>query len=350
MIPGCRMARVWITSLLACTTLASGSSRAEPVKLLPGPFELPERIGPMRFDGQAHKYDDPRLGSSYQYMGGGLSLTVYVYDLGATDIPDGGDTRIACEAFEGAKSDVMHAGYQDTLLKSQQLARLDPDAVAPVAREAVFEFTRSGSPTVSYLWVTGAAKQFVKLRFSVNAKYRDELVEARRAVLTALGESLKPHLGPVDADAKKKNAQINVSAANSPDEVGTAVKYVISLTAAVEDHPEIQPVCGGELVPDFGDELAAFQGLLTVSKPPGRETKFTRRLAEIADASFLDEFVWTYRHQESWGSQPPDGLQLSAFDQWRKKKLKRFKVPDFGNVSYDTPRPLPLEPAEPAIP
>ena len=71
---------------------------------------LRRTFGPMRFDGQPHKYDDPRLGASYQYMGGGLSLTVYVYDLGAVNIPDGGNTRLACEAFEGAKGDVQHAG------------------------------------------------------------------------------------------------------------------------------------------------------------------------------------------------------------------------------------------------
>jgi hypothetical protein len=337
-------------SLLACTTLASAPGRAESVKLLPGPFELPERIGPMRFDGQPHKYDDPRLGSSYQYMGGGLSLTVYIYDLGAADIPDGGDTRIACEAFEGSKGDVLHAGYQDVVLKSQQLARLDPAAETPLAREAVFEYTRAGRPAVSYLWVTGAAKQFVKLRFSVDAKYRDELVEARRTVLNALGESLKPHLGPADVNANKKNAQINMSATNSPGDVGTAVMYIVSLTAAAEAHPESVPVCGGELVPDYARELDVFQGLLNVAKESDKRTAFTRRLDEIAAAGFLDEFVWTYRHQESWGDQPPDALELPAFDKWRKKQLKRFKIPAFGNVSYDTPRPLPLEPAETATP
>ena len=37
-------------SLLACMTLAF-AARTEPVKLLPGPFELPGRSGPTRFDG-----------------------------------------------------------------------------------------------------------------------------------------------------------------------------------------------------------------------------------------------------------------------------------------------------------
>jgi hypothetical protein len=339
-----------IMSLLACTTLASAAARAEPVKLLPGPFELPERIGPMRFDGKPHKYDDPRLGASYQYLGGGLSLTVYVYDLGAENIPDGGDTRLVCEAFEGAKGDVMRAGYQDVVVKTVRLARLDPTAESPVAREAVFEFTRDNRPTVSYLWLTGASKEFVKLRFSVDEKYRDELGEARRTVLDTLGEALKPHLEATDPHAEKNDVSVNVNPANDKGDMAAGLAYLMSLTADGTKHPESQPLCGGELVPDYASELAAFQKLVTVTKESGRPGKFTRRLADVADAGFLDELVWTDRHREEWGTQPPGGLELEAFEEWRRKKLKRFTVPDFGTVSYDSPRPLPLEPAAAGAP
>jgi hypothetical protein len=299
----------------------------------------------MRFDGQPHKYDDPRLGASYQYIGGGLSLTVYVYDLGAKNIPDGGNTRLACEAFEGAKSDVMHAGYQNVVVRSEQLARLDPAAETPVAREAVFEYTRADRPTVSYLWVTGAAQEFVKLRFSVDDKYRDELAEARRTVLDALGQALGPHLAAVDPQSGQKKISLNINGANGSDLMAEALMYLASLSAKGDEQPESVPLCGGEFVPDFAQELAAYQSLLAVAKGRGKASKLARRLTEISDAGFLDEFVWTYRHREDWGAQPPDGLELGAFDQWRAKKLKRFESPDLGNVSYDTPRPLPLEPA-----
>jgi hypothetical protein len=334
-----------ILGFLACTTLANAAT----VKLAPGPFELPDRIGPMRFDGEPHKYDDPRLGASYQYSGGGLSLTVYVYDLGATDIPDGANTRLACEAFEGAKGDVMHAGYQDVVVKSEQLARLNPAADAPLAREAVLEYTRNDRPTVSYLWVTGASKQFVKLRFSIDDKYRDELVEARRTVLNALGAALAPHLGPADPEAGKMKSSMNLNGAADRDELGAALIYLASLDVGTDEHPELIPLCGGELLPDYAHELAAFESLAAMSGA-GKRTKFTRRLEEIAKAGFLDEFVWTYRHREDWSTEPPAGLELDAFDRWRAKKLKRFTVPDFGTVSFDTPRPLPVEPAIAASP
>lgn len=329
--------------LLAVATLARG----EPVKLLPGPFELPERIGPMRFDGQPHAYDDPRLGSSYQYLGGGLSLTVYVYDLGAEDIPDGGNTRLACEAFEGAKGDVVHAGYQDLVVKSEQLARLDPAAETPTAREAVFEYIRGGRPTVSYLWVTGASKLFVKLRFSIDDKYRDEVFEARRAVLNALGAALRPHLGPGGAEAAHSKTAINIDAGIDPDDMGAAFAYLVALSADSDEHPEGVPSCGGELVPSYAQERAAFETVAALSKGD-EHGRLERRLSDIAAAGFLDEFVWTYRHREDWGAEPPDGLELEAFDKWRRRKLKHFAVPGLGSVVFETPRPLPLEPAGPA--
>jgi len=332
----------WLSGVLAFGSCA----HADPVKLAPGPFELPDKIGPMRFDGQPHKYDDPRLGASYQYLGGGLSLTVYVYDLGAESIPDGGDTRLACEAYEGAKRDVMHAGYKNVVVKSEQLARLDPAAETPVAREAVFEYTRSDRATLSYLWLTGAAKEFVKLRFSIDDKYRDEASEARRTVLSALGEALKPHLGPVDPEAARKKTTVNVIPDKYPAVMATGFEYLMFLTADGIEHQENLPVCGGELVPDFGHELAAFKSLAHEARP----SKFARRLADIDRAGFLDEFVWSYRHREEWGTEPPQGLELAKFETWRARKLRNFTVPNFGSVIYDVPRPLPLEPAGAASP
>jgi hypothetical protein len=330
--------------ILPALILAQAAS-AEPVKLLPGPFEMPDRIGPMRLEGTPHKYDDPRLGSSYQYSGGGLSLTLYVYDAGVKDIPDGGDTPIACQAFEAAKNDVQHAGYENVQLKSQQLARMDPQAVTPLAREAVYEYTRAGHPTVSYIWLTGAAKQIVKARFSMNENLRDEMPEARRTILDALGEALKPHLAPVDPEAKAPGAAINVNARGT-EELAPALAYLVWLSAIGELRPELLPVCGGPFVPDFTAEVDAMKALLNVGAEAGNRSTFTKRLSDIDRAGFIDEFVWEFRHQQIWGDEPPQGLDIAAFDKWRKKHLKRFEVPVFGSVDYASPRPLPHEAAD----
>jgi hypothetical protein len=337
------MKRLWF-GLIACGGAQLACAAGEMLELLPSPLQMPKRIGPMFNADAPYKYGDPRLGVSYQYSGEGLSLTVYVYDAGVTDIPDGVDNIPVCEQFEEAKAGVVQS-YQNTQLKSEQLARLDPPAEAPLAREAVYEFERDKQPLVSFVWITAVAKNFVKLRFSVDARLRDEIPEARRAVLAALGAAVKPHQVAVDAKAEKPGTSININAANgSTEEMAAGFMYLALLSTLVEKDPEQTPVCGGELVPSFETEVAAYRGMFVLEDTTGT-TALGRHIAQIDKAGFLEEFVWTELHRETWGEQPPEGLTLGEFKKWRRKNLKRFHVPDFGSVVVDHPRAMVVEPA-----
>jgi len=330
----------WLWAALSTTFAA-----ADTVKLAPAPFELPTRIGPLVYEGKAHVYEDPRLGVSYGYSAGGLVLTVYIYDMGIAGIPDGGDSITVCEQFETAKSDVEHApSYKNVVLKSEQLVRLVPPQDAPLAREAVFELEVKSVPSVSYLWITGAGHYFVKLRFSVNGKLRDELIEARRTVLSALGDSIEPHLAPIDPKNKPQSTNIVIDAAGDTQEKGLSLTYLLGIAGSVDKNPGIAPVCGGRLIPDFTGEVHAFEGVLQVAKEIGAST-FSRQLDEIARAGFLEEFVWTYRHSDDWGSTPPAGLDLEKFNHWSQRKLKHFKVPGLGYVEVNHPREMSVEAA-----
>jgi len=186
----------------------------------------------------------------------------------------------------------------------------------------------------------------VKLRFSVDPKLRDELLDARRAILAEVGEANKPHLAPVDPKAKEETTHIVIDSSGNTQEKGLSLTYLMSIAARVDKNPGIAPLCGGQLVPDFTGEVQAFENVLQVAKESDA-TKFSKRLDEIASAGFLEEFVWTYRHRDEWGATLPDGLELEKFDGWRKKRLKRFKVPAFGYVEVNHPRPMTLEPVTP---
>jgi hypothetical protein len=98
--------RWFLIFLLTCT---AGFLRAEvPGKLLE---QLPKSLA----DCEASKvqgYDDPKLGSSLSYHQAGLLLTVYAYDLGEKDIPDGIEGKVVKEAFELAMSDIKEAEKQ----------------------------------------------------------------------------------------------------------------------------------------------------------------------------------------------------------------------------------------------
>jgi len=338
--------KIAVSMVLMWVVAAGAVAAEEPVPLLPSPIVLPGRIGPMVLVSEPHKYDDPRAGVSYQYGGDGLALTVYVYDAGETDLPDGADTMASCREFEDAKQSV-HQSYQKVVLKSEYLAKLNPPDLLPQVREARYEYEREAQPIISFVWVTTAAQHFVKLRMSMASRLRDEVPDARRAVLSTLGEAIKPHLAPVDPKAEPPGTALNVNAlGGSPqDDQASGLMYVVLLAAVAEESPELTPVCGGEFIPSYDTELGVYRGMVTIDGEA--PTKSSKQLAQIDKAGFLDEFVWVELHRESWGTAPPAGLTLAEYQSWRKKNLKRFKAPNFGSVVVQHPRPLPPEPPTP---
>jgi hypothetical protein len=118
------------------------------------------------------------------------------------------------------------------------------------------------------------------------------------------------------------------------------------LNAVAAQSTELAAVCGGEFVPSLDTELGIYRGMFK----PGQElakSRLGKTIAQIDKAGFLEEYLWVDRHREAWGVVPPAGLTLPEYAEWRKKNLKRFKPPDFGTVTIDHPRPLPLEPVSP---
>lgn len=322
-----------------------GAAAQEPtLKLAPSPLELPVRIGPLVGNPTPHEYDQPGMGVSYQYGAPGTNLTVYIYDAGVTDLADGPDTIPVCTEFEYAKQGVAEA-YRNTRLLSQYTVKLLPPEEAPLMREAVYEFEHEGRAMVSYVWMTAVARQFIKLRFTADKQLQDELPDARRAILAAIGSAIKPHLAPVDPDAPKPGASINLSMSGAGGDFGAAgVMYTVLLSAAVKELGDAAPTCGGELVPPFETELGLYRSVLTIVEDAGQSRLGKQLLTADADG-FLEELIWVEMHRDSWGDQPPEGLALRDYSRWKKKNLKRFQRPDVGTVFIDHPRPLPPEPA-----
>lgn len=340
----------WFWLCIACgiapTIAATAEGADASLQLLPSPITLPTRIGPMQYTGTPHKYDDARLGVSYQYGGDGLSLTVYVYNSGDLSLIDGADTIPTCREFEIAKAGVVQT-YQKPQLKIEQLVRLNPPDDLPQMREAQYEYEREGKPTISFIWITTAAKHFIKLRLSMNPRLREELPEARRAVLAVIGEAIKPHIVPVDPKAEVPGSSLGVNLGGllggaSDDSMEAGIWYLMLLNTVADKSPELVPVCGGEFVPSLETELGIYRGMFEPEQDLAK-SRLGKIMTQIDKAGFLEEYLWVDRHREEWGAVPPNGLTLSEYAIWRKKNLKRFNPPDFGTVTIDHPRPLPLE-------
>ncbi len=74
----------------------------------------------------------------------------------------------------------------------------------------------------------------------------------------------------------------------------------------------------------------------------GTRSRFGKRMAKVDAAGFLEEFVWTERHRESWGDTAPAEAGLDGYAVWKKKHLKRLQLPGLAAVTVNRPRPLPL--------
>lgn len=336
-------------ALLAAVAAQAAAPAPEKVVLAPSPLELPVKIGPLHFSGEPHKYEPAAAGVSYAFAGRGLMLTIYVYDGGLQELPDGGDTVEACEQVEMAKEGVREAKYPNTVLTREQMVRLTPTEAFPLAHEVRYELEREGRPSISYIWVTAAAKHFIKLRFTFDKELKDEEADARRGILDAVGEAVRPHLAAAQSEPKpKKDRDTTINVAMGPDgDVMTGMLYTTMLSSLLEQSPELAPPCGGTVVPTFETEVGVLRGVLEMAAA-GVESDFTQRLARIEKAGFLEEFVWNDMHREDWGGWEPSDLALADYLKWKKKHLKNFQVPNLGSVTVEHPREWPVEGAEPA--
>ena len=333
--------------------LGGGTARPIPlsdntVRLLPAKFRLLQNIGPMRYSG-SNRYADRRLGQSFGYGASGISLTIYVYDFGLRDLPDGPDSVAACEQFERAKREIELGGnYQNVVLRREVTRRMRDTADAPLAREATYEFDRNGIHATSVLWLTVADGYFVKLRLSLRSEVADELDEARTQILDTMAASLtsRPRR-PAPPPDNRPETSVDFDLATDPADTALWLVYAAELLRASRDIPDALPPCGGPLIPGFASELAARRAALReylARAPEQRTSPYFSELARIEAAGFLEEYVWHYLRNESRDIAPPPELDLPAFENFRQRELAEHEVRTGARVRVNTVRALPLDP------
>jgi hypothetical protein len=319
------------------------------VKLAPSAFKLPQNIGPLRYVNES-RFRDRRMGRSFLYSASGLSLSIYVYDYGITELPDGPDSVAACQQFEGAKHEIEDGGnYQNVILRSEG-SRLLQGERASRAREAVYEFDRNGIHAVSVLWLIAADGYFLKIRLSLRAEVADELDEAREQILDALATALaaRPPKAPPSGAVSLPEASVDVDASLDPAEASTWLNYAAELTRYTREHPQDRPPCGGDLKPRFEAELAARRVALRdyLARPDAaRTSSYFNALAQVDAAGFLDEYVWHYLRDPQRDVLPPVELAMGAFETYRERELAAHVVQSGAHVRINTVRVLPLLPA-----
>jgi len=319
------------------------------VRLLPSKFRLMQNIGPMRFTGE-NRYTDRRLGRSFGFGASGISLIIYVYDNGLTDLPDGPDSVPACEQFERAKFEIEQGGnYQNVRLISEATRYLTDTASGPRAREAMYEFDRNGVHAWSYLWVTVADGFFVKLRLSLREEVRDEIPEARTEILTTIADALaeRPARPAPDPSPRAAESSIDIDPGTEPAEASLWFSYAAELLRASRETAGAMPACGGALVPRYLTELAARRAALREFRSRDAATRgseYFSQLERIDAAGFLDEYVWHFLRNET-ETTVPAGLDLPGFESFRLRELAAHAPQTGAHVRVNTVRVLPPVPA-----
>lgn len=345
--------RIAITLVaFACVAIGGSAVHAarlgdNTVRLLPSKFKLMQDIGPMRFTGE-NRYTDRRLGRSFGFGAGGISLIVYVYDYGLEDLPDGPDSVPACEQFERAKHEIEHGGnYQNVVLRSEATRRMKDSANAPLAREALYEFDRNGIHAWSYLWLTVADGYFVKLRLTLREEVKDEMHEARPEILGTIANALaqRPAKPAPETATRPAETSVDLDPGTDPAEASLWFSYAAELLSASRETAQAMPACGGALVPVFNTELAARRAALRDYRARAATTRgseYFSLLERVEAAGFLDEYVWHYLSKDD---KVPEELDLVGFEEFRLRELATHQPKTGAHVRVNTVRVLPLDPA-----
>jgi hypothetical protein len=338
----------WLAAWAWCAGTQAAPLGDNTVRLAPSQLRLPQAIGPLRYSGE-NRFDDRRLGRSYGYNTAGISLSLYVYDYGVRDVPDGADSVPLCEQFETAKREIEQGGnYENVTLMSEYSRLLADGGNAQVAREALYSFERRGVRAVSALWLTAIDGFFIKLRLSLRSEVADELDDARTRILAALQEAIESRKRkPRQALSSPEEASIELGADIDADTAAPWFEYAAHLITSSRRRPEIRPACGGPLSPDFAAELDARRAALTAFRardPASRSSRYFDQLSRVDEAGFLAEYVWHYLRDEQRDLRPPGELRMGDFEAFRLRELPDHEVHTGARVRINAVRLLPAPP------
>jgi hypothetical protein len=162
---------------------------------LPGPkIDWPEVKG---LDRQKPAFSPNKaLGYAIVYLGDGVIIKVFVYDLGREKIPDGPDSdAVKAEMYESLLA--LEENKAKGLYKSIQ--PIDEKVIPLGTREGALKVRRKRyeveiakeGPAIAELYVTGYKNHFIKLRTTYPAENKEKAQKALDNLLDALGKELK---------------------------------------------------------------------------------------------------------------------------------------------------------------
>ena len=182
---------------LAAVLVAVGSARAADDQKLPGPnIDWPHVKGLEQK--KPYLYEDVRLGYSINYSGGGVLVTVYVYNHGLDKIPTGPDSdAVKVQMYESLLALEKRKGGEKPRYKT--LSPLDEKVIdfgtnktAPQIRCKRYEAELIGEgPVITELYLTGYKNHFLKIRATYPTENKEKNQKTLSNLLDAISKELK---------------------------------------------------------------------------------------------------------------------------------------------------------------
>ena len=167
------------------------STDTNPIPIFGDERNLPKTVAGLELSGVQH-YPDPALGVSVAFNGPRTSATVYLYDLGLTDVSSDVKSEQLLEIFQQSYADIdqqaASGAMRDFELHASQYLLLPPDAPQPIGLWAAFSFTppsetdgADADRQVSHLMVRTDRGYFNKIRYTHPKDHGIEAVTRFRA-------------------------------------------------------------------------------------------------------------------------------------------------------------------------
>lgn len=186
-----------IRSFIATTALLIAVGTAHAADDMPGPkIEWPDVEGLNR--GKPNKFEDKSLGYSVSYVGTGIVVTVFVYDLGRDKIPDGPNSEaIKAEMYQSLLSVEANKTGKKPRYKSLQpldemVIPFGSNKTAPQLRRKRYEVEIiNEGPSITELYLTGHKNHFIKIRATYTTEGKEKNEKTIADLLDGLGKGLK---------------------------------------------------------------------------------------------------------------------------------------------------------------
>lgn len=184
-----------IRPFLALVALMVVVGSVRPADDPPGPkVEWPDVKGLERQ--KINMFKDPALGYSVSYLGDGLVVTVFIYNLGFEKIPTGPNSdTIKAEMYESAlalEANKSNGRYKSIQPLDESVIAFGSNKAAPKIRRKRYEIEiAKEGPAMTELYVTGYKNYFIKIRATYPTDNKQKCQKQLDTLIDELGQGLK---------------------------------------------------------------------------------------------------------------------------------------------------------------